>query len=60
MTVTPEQREFAEGLKLVVIAVVCAAVSATLVIGVGQVLLRPQVDPVLASPGGADPDPASG
>jgi hypothetical protein len=35
----PEQREFAEGLRLAAIAAVSAAATATLVIGAGRMLL---------------------
>ena len=37
---TPEDREFAQSLKLAAIAVVSAVLTATLVIGAGQALLR--------------------
>ena len=37
---TPEQREFTEGLKLAGVAVVCAALTAMVVIGAGEALLR--------------------
>lgn len=37
---TPEQRAFVEGLMLVLIAAACAALSATLVIGIGQTWLH--------------------
>jgi len=38
--VTPEDREFGHGLKLTAIAVISAVLTATLVIGAGQTLLR--------------------
>ncbi|MFA4938052.1 hypothetical protein [Brevundimonas sp.] len=37
---TPEDREFGQGLKLTAIAVISAVLTATLVIGAGQALLR--------------------
>lgn len=37
---TPEQRELTEGLKLAGVAVVCAALTAMVVIGAGEALLR--------------------
>jgi len=38
--VTPEGREFTQTLKLAAVAVVCAVLTATLVIGAGEALLR--------------------
>ncbi|WP_426025711.1 hypothetical protein [Brevundimonas sp. TSRC1-1] len=37
---TPEGREFTQTLKLAAVAVVCAVLTATLVIGAGEALLR--------------------
>ena len=37
---TPEDREFGQGLKLTAIAVISAVLTATFVIGAGQALLR--------------------
>ena len=38
--VTPDDREFGQGLKLTAIAVISAVLTATLVIGAGEVVLR--------------------
>jgi hypothetical protein len=38
--VSPEDREFGQGLKLTAIAVISAVLTATFVIGAGQALLR--------------------
>jgi hypothetical protein len=38
--VTPEGREFVQTLKLAAVAVVCAVLTATVVIGAGEALLR--------------------
>lgn len=39
-SVTPEGREFVETLKLAAVAVACAVLTATVVIGAGEALLR--------------------
>ena len=36
----PDQREFTQGLKMALVAAITAAVTATLVIGAGKVVLR--------------------
>jgi len=38
--VEPEDREFAQGLKLAAVAIACAVLAAAVVIGLGDVLLR--------------------
>ena len=37
---TPEHREFTDGLKLAGVAIVCATLTAVVVIGAGEALLR--------------------
>lgn len=46
---TPERHEIVEGLKLTAVAVVCAVVCATVVIGAGGALLPRLQDPPTAS-----------
>lgn len=48
---TPQGREIWDGVKLAVIAVVCALFTATLVIGVGGAVLRPRISPDASTTG---------
>ena len=52
---TPEHREFTDGLKLAGVAIVCATLTAVVVIGAGEALLRRNTASVGADASSASP-----
>lgn len=52
---TPEHREFTDGLKLAGVAIVCATLIAVVVIGAGEALLRRNAVSVGADASSASP-----